>query len=454
MSPPNDDTLLRDMRDSARKAVAAIQGRSRADLERDPVLNAALERFVEVVGEAANRVSEDRKKALPGIPWRQIVAMRNRLVHGYASVDRDVLWDVVHDDLSQTDRALGHRARRVMKIHRRLSGTDTDATRATAERGDVAEGRMPPKNSTSGQATIVQHLAVVCLVIAASTEAACGHGFVVYVSTPVSPPDGLEWSWPMALAVLFLVNLATFRIMRWWGWLQSGFRAIGAIALFAAIFFAVGSCTETVQPRSLGIPCHIYWGWGWTELGGLFVGWNTISSFALVLAVAAASQLWKRPRKTAIIAIGINLLVYAALCLPYITSGALAQGWVGAYARTQCSDHLELHMQAMIHYAKEHQGKLPDAKTLDELLTELRPYTRQPNLIQESPLDTCPVGAAFERSPQRYTWNAWYAGRTVREMRDASLERGDPIRCPYHGSARTVGTEQLMEDTLAAHPEW
>jgi uncharacterized protein with HEPN domain len=99
MSPPDDDTLLRDMLDSARKAVAAIQGRSRADLETDFALAGAPERFVEIVGEAANRISENRKETLPDIPWRQISGMRNRLIHGYASVDRDVLWDVVHHDL-------------------------------------------------------------------------------------------------------------------------------------------------------------------------------------------------------------------------------------------------------------------------------------------------------------------------------------------------------------------
>ena len=99
MSPHDDEPRLHDMLDYTRKAIEAIRDRSRADLDRDPILAAALERFVEIIGEAASRVSERRKAAAPDIPWRQIMGMRNRLVHAYGAVDRDVLWDVVHNDL-------------------------------------------------------------------------------------------------------------------------------------------------------------------------------------------------------------------------------------------------------------------------------------------------------------------------------------------------------------------
>ncbi len=87
------------MLDYACRAVEAIRGRSREDLDRDVVLAAALERFVEIIGEASSQVSRECEEALPNIPWRQIVGMRNRLIHGYGAVDPDVLWDVVHDDL-------------------------------------------------------------------------------------------------------------------------------------------------------------------------------------------------------------------------------------------------------------------------------------------------------------------------------------------------------------------
>ena len=99
MRPRNDTVLLTDMLDYARRAASAIGGRSREDLDADPVLVGALERFVEVIGEAANRLSEETRETMPGVPWHEIIAMRNRLVHGYFAVDLDILWTVVHDDL-------------------------------------------------------------------------------------------------------------------------------------------------------------------------------------------------------------------------------------------------------------------------------------------------------------------------------------------------------------------
>jgi uncharacterized protein with HEPN domain len=99
MRPPEDDVLLRDMLDHARRAVDAVARRSRHDLDVDPILAAALERFIEVTGEAASKVTESTRRELPQVPWREIIGMRNRLVHGYAAVDHDIVWDVVVVDL-------------------------------------------------------------------------------------------------------------------------------------------------------------------------------------------------------------------------------------------------------------------------------------------------------------------------------------------------------------------
>ena len=60
------------MLDYARRAVEAIRNRSCPELDSDVVLAAALERFVEIIGEAASRVSEELKVAAPDIPWRQL----------------------------------------------------------------------------------------------------------------------------------------------------------------------------------------------------------------------------------------------------------------------------------------------------------------------------------------------------------------------------------------------
>ena len=61
----------------------------------------ALVRLVEIVGEAANRLPIEDQSRYPSIPWKEIVGMRNRLVHGYDAIDLDVLWDTVRIDLPQ-----------------------------------------------------------------------------------------------------------------------------------------------------------------------------------------------------------------------------------------------------------------------------------------------------------------------------------------------------------------
>ncbi len=106
MRPPDDEALLRDMLDHARRATRAVSGKQRSDLDSDEVLAAALERFIEVLGEAAGKVSPITRDASPQIPWRQIVGMRNRLAHGYASVDHDIIWDVVTLDLEPVIESL------------------------------------------------------------------------------------------------------------------------------------------------------------------------------------------------------------------------------------------------------------------------------------------------------------------------------------------------------------
>jgi uncharacterized protein with HEPN domain len=106
MRPPEDEVLLRDMLAHARLAVAAVADKKRGDLDSDFVLAAALERFIEVIGEAASKVSTATRARAPRIPWREIVGMRNRLVHGYSSVDHDIVWDVISGDLAEVIGAL------------------------------------------------------------------------------------------------------------------------------------------------------------------------------------------------------------------------------------------------------------------------------------------------------------------------------------------------------------
>lgn len=99
MSRHDDRTSLRHMLDHAIEAHEMASGKTRQDVETDRQLNLSLVRLLEIVGEAASRVSNDLRERNPQVPWPQIVSLRNRLIHGYDSVDFDILWFIIHDDL-------------------------------------------------------------------------------------------------------------------------------------------------------------------------------------------------------------------------------------------------------------------------------------------------------------------------------------------------------------------
>jgi uncharacterized protein with HEPN domain len=90
---------LRHMLDNAEEAISLIKGKSRTSLQHERMLELALIRLVEVIGEAAAKIRVDDYDKYPTIPWAQIVGMRNRLIHGYDEVDLDILWDTIEIDL-------------------------------------------------------------------------------------------------------------------------------------------------------------------------------------------------------------------------------------------------------------------------------------------------------------------------------------------------------------------
>ena len=99
MSRRSSTALLTDMLDHAREAVTFVKGKSRADLDSDRLLNLALVRLLEIIGEAANQIPKPDHGLYPEIPWPQIISLRNRLIHGYRSVDLDILWQIILVDL-------------------------------------------------------------------------------------------------------------------------------------------------------------------------------------------------------------------------------------------------------------------------------------------------------------------------------------------------------------------
>lgn len=87
------------MLEAARKALELSAGRVREDLDTDEQLSLALQRLIEILGEAANKVTEETRSQTVGIPWPQIRGMRNRLIHACFDVNLNILWDTVSEDL-------------------------------------------------------------------------------------------------------------------------------------------------------------------------------------------------------------------------------------------------------------------------------------------------------------------------------------------------------------------
>ena len=94
------------MLDAATEAVAFLTGQQRQSLDKERKLALAVVRSIEVIGEACARVTKSCQDAHPEVPWSQIIAMRNRLIHAYFDIDLDRVWDTVQDDLPPLIAAL------------------------------------------------------------------------------------------------------------------------------------------------------------------------------------------------------------------------------------------------------------------------------------------------------------------------------------------------------------
>jgi uncharacterized protein with HEPN domain len=99
MWPESDLTRLRHMLDAAQEAVELAGGLSEEQLGQERTVSLAVVRLLEVVGEAASRVSAETRRELSNVPWGEVVGMRNQMIHAYMDVDLAIVADTVRDDL-------------------------------------------------------------------------------------------------------------------------------------------------------------------------------------------------------------------------------------------------------------------------------------------------------------------------------------------------------------------
>ncbi|CDH44660.1 MAG: DUF86 domain-containing protein [Candidatus Competibacteraceae bacterium] len=91
---------LDDMISFAEKALAYTEGLDQKMFIASGLNYDATVRNLELLGEAATHIPSDQRDVCPAIPWRQIIATRNRLIHSYLGIDNDTLWSIIEDDIS------------------------------------------------------------------------------------------------------------------------------------------------------------------------------------------------------------------------------------------------------------------------------------------------------------------------------------------------------------------
>ena len=90
---------LKHMLDSTKAILSFVEGKNRESLDNERLLLSGIIRELEIIGEAAGKVSADTKNRFLDFPWAQMIGMRNRLIHAYFDVNHDVVWKTVKEVL-------------------------------------------------------------------------------------------------------------------------------------------------------------------------------------------------------------------------------------------------------------------------------------------------------------------------------------------------------------------
>ncbi|MBI5001493.1 MAG: DUF86 domain-containing protein [Euryarchaeota archaeon] len=103
----DDSVYLLHIADAIRRIEEFTSGLDGKGFMASRLVQSAVIREFEVIGEASKQVSEKFKKSAPGIPWKRISGMRDKLIHGYFGVDLDAVWETISKDLPELKRRLG-----------------------------------------------------------------------------------------------------------------------------------------------------------------------------------------------------------------------------------------------------------------------------------------------------------------------------------------------------------
>lgn len=103
---PRDLASLIDILDAGRLAVSFVEGVDKDTFENNLMIQSAVIRQIEIMGEATKRLSDQFRESSPQIPWRNIAGMRDILIHAYDHVDPDEVWNALQISIPQLIRQI------------------------------------------------------------------------------------------------------------------------------------------------------------------------------------------------------------------------------------------------------------------------------------------------------------------------------------------------------------
>lgn len=94
-----DNVYLLDILKAAKLCISYLKGKTKEEFFQDTQCQDAVIRRLEIIGEAAGRISPITTSKLPGLPWKKMISMRNIMIHEYDDIDLAIIWDTVQNDL-------------------------------------------------------------------------------------------------------------------------------------------------------------------------------------------------------------------------------------------------------------------------------------------------------------------------------------------------------------------
>ena len=102
----NDDAYIQHIMECLSNIKSFLRNRTKEEFMTNTMLSSAVIHQFMIMGEAANKVPRDFKENHPHIPWREMIATRNKLIHEYFGVDLDELWKTIEEDLSLLEKLM------------------------------------------------------------------------------------------------------------------------------------------------------------------------------------------------------------------------------------------------------------------------------------------------------------------------------------------------------------